>query len=319
MMVYEHKADIDRLPGINVRTVDRILEKVVADVEFALKKQDHLSPEVRELVPNILSLFLTTHESMLVLIRKVKRSPLLVTDAMSLCREQIEKLYVLALIFEDSEKWVKQYLRNNWRSMYERYLLERDEYKALPRFREFTRDRRRILERIRRWPNKQSKRGYKIMVSNAAMKAARYNYYAQYSKGMSKNKFDAYFFFPTPGRSLRDIKNLALKDWLRRWYKDYKYFSEYTHIHLDKAMLQASSRQKSIWAAQRFDQIRRRLVEDALSLSYTAAAAGCTIVGLHLRADFGSMAQLKEFWKLVCRMSLYGRGMWNGWGKSLLP
>jgi hypothetical protein len=326
-MIYVHRTDIKRTPGINVRDLDRALARVIGDIEFAVTKQGHLSAESKQLIPNLLSQFLTTHESILALIRKVKRNPLLATDAVSLCREQVEKLYILALIVERPSKWIRQYLRNNWQSMYERHLTVRDEYREMERFKDFIELQRRTLDRMKRWPNKDSKRGYVLLVSDRAEKAARFGHYnrnapagqwPQYFGKGTKNKYIAYFSFPTPGKALKKIGKQLLKSWLERWYEEYKYFSAFTHGQLDKLMLEFLVRNKSAAASDKLAQIRLRLVEETVHASYAAATTACTIVATALETDYGSKKELREFWELLSRTALFARAMWDGWGKKIL-
>jgi len=60
-----------------------------------------------------------------------------IADAMSLTREQIEKVYVVALLLEDPRRWTVSYLKDDWRQRYERFLLERDEHSGLKRYEGF--------------------------------------------------------------------------------------------------------------------------------------------------------------------------------------
>jgi hypothetical protein len=60
-----------------------------------------------------------------------------IADAMSLTREQIEKVYVVALLLEDPRRWTVSYLKDDWRRRYERFLLERDEHSGLKRYERF--------------------------------------------------------------------------------------------------------------------------------------------------------------------------------------
>jgi hypothetical protein len=156
-MPYTLTDDIDLKGRIDARIVDGKMETLLADTRFALRQQSHLYPELITLGRDILSLFVITHQSIRVLIGQEKRHPLLFVDAGSLCREQVEKLYALALIMNDPEPWIRQYLRNDWKAMYEHHLREHDEYHLLSRTTPFFKYEGKTLERMRHWPDKSAK------------------------------------------------------------------------------------------------------------------------------------------------------------------
>jgi hypothetical protein len=58
-------------------------------------------------------------------------------DAMVLARGSLEHLYTLCLMFESSE-WMDVYLKDGWKKQYERFLLQREETKNLPRYDDFS-------------------------------------------------------------------------------------------------------------------------------------------------------------------------------------
>ena len=99
-MTYRLADDIDPTERIDVRVVDEKMARLLADAEFAFTRQTALSPELKTLVADLLRVFITTHQSMRELIAKEKKNPLLFGDAGSLCREQVEKLYMLALVID---------------------------------------------------------------------------------------------------------------------------------------------------------------------------------------------------------------------------
>ena len=168
-MIYVLKDDIDLRVKVDARDLDRAMERLIADTEFALKKQRTLSPELKTLGSDMLAVFMTTHQSMRLLCKQDKRLPLLAADAASLSREQVEKLYTLALIIEEPKKWIRQYLRNNWKAMYERLLLDQQEYKHLSRITEFVNKAgAQMIEQMRHCPTRSAGRGYEVIVSDRA-------------------------------------------------------------------------------------------------------------------------------------------------------
>jgi hypothetical protein len=74
---------------------------------YALGRQAKGSLESAELPQSLLRVFITTHKSMLLLMNRDVDDPLMVADAISLVREQVEKVYVLALLGDDDIKWTR--------------------------------------------------------------------------------------------------------------------------------------------------------------------------------------------------------------------
>jgi hypothetical protein len=64
------------------------------------KLQDH-TPTFRSLTETLFQSFLTTHKSIRLLLREAQTDPDYASDAMSLVREQVEKVFVIALILDD--------------------------------------------------------------------------------------------------------------------------------------------------------------------------------------------------------------------------
>lgn len=326
-MLYKHTDDIDIEASIDVLDLDEALGKVVNAIQYALTKQEHLPSALKTLGEDLLGLFITTHKSMRLLIGQEENFPLLASDAMSICREQVEKLYVLALIIEKPQRWINQYLRNHWRAMYERYLLDKEEFDLLERFQKFLDEGAPVMmDKMRHFPDKSKKRGYEIIVSKRAKKAVEFNFQHPNLKGklwppqqMAKGKFEEYFNFPTPWGAIKPISNPAIREFLYRWYKEYKYFSAYSHISMDKIYMERSYKNKNYYSSKRFISIRTKLVERAAVTSFTASASACTIVAQVLKQNYGSIVLLREFWELIAKTAMLSRLMWSAHAEILLP
>lgn len=297
------------------------MERLLDNTEFALKKQHKLSSELKTLGSDLLAIFMTTHQSMRLLIKQDRRFPLLAADGVSLSREQVEKLYTLALIIEEPKRWIRQYLRNNWKAMYEGLLLDQEECKHLSRITEFVnKGGAEIIERMRHWPSKSTKRGYEVVVSDQAKRAIRFRFFnpSQYPPYFPGKKFNAYFLFPTPYGAMRQISNPLVQEFLKRWYKEYQYYSGFSHVLADKMQMQHMSKYKSSEAASRLALFRNKLVHRAITTSYTAAASACTITAQVLIEDFGVASELKNFWQRLDEISLWGKLLWRGYASKLL-
>lgn len=319
-MAYTLADDIDLKGKINARVVDAKMETLLADTKFALRQQSHLYPELITLGRDILSLFVITHQSIRVLIAQKKRNPLLFVDAGSLCREQVEKLYALALIISDPEPWIRQYLRNDWKAMYERHLREQDEYHLLSRTTAFFKYEAKTLEGMRHWPDKSAKRGYVVHVSERARNAVKFRFKnpTQYPTYFPSKIFNSYFSFPTPGAALRKIPDPLMHDLLRRWYKEYQYFSSYTHNLGEKVQVEQVFKSKNYYAGKKQEIFRTKKVLQILFTSYTAAATACTIAVQAFDTDFGVRTSLKKFWEELSRAALFSRLIWKGYANKLL-
>jgi hypothetical protein len=108
---------------VDFRKINSLMKEVLSTTRLALKhpynfkKRLDWEDELRQYLRNQLLIYETTHDSIHVLLkfalRKKHYPP--VVDAASLCREQIEKVFAIALALSNPRKWVKQYLRGTWR------------------------------------------------------------------------------------------------------------------------------------------------------------------------------------------------------------
>jgi hypothetical protein len=259
---------------------------------------------------------------------KHDRYPIL-ADAMSLTREQVEKLYIAALFLDNPDKWHIQYLRNAWRKKYEEYLLELEEIKGNERFDEYLDVHfSNFLEESRRlhFPGKKQK----IIVSVKAKKMAKYNFdfpqmpqkdnrgNINWPAYFTRKKFEAYFEFPTPGASLKHIRDSKIKELLTRWHKDYQYLSNYSHVGLGKLLIQAFSNNKSMQGGRVVEKHSETEQGYALFVSLTAIACVCTMITPFLKEDRGAIDHLKDFWKTISKSSLLSKGYWNLYAKEIL-
>src|SRR5262245_58282001 len=228
--------DIESLE-VDILDLDAQMRKALYSIRSALR-HSVLKRETQSFFADLLKVFDTSHlfvREIIALSIKYYRSSIC-ADAMSLTREQVEKLYVAALFLVNQDKWLIQYLRNAWRKKYEEYLLELEEIKGNERFDEyldvhftnFLEDARHI-----HFPGRKQK----IIVSVKAMKMVKYNFdfpqmpqknsqgKMNWPKYFSHKKLEAYFEFPTPGKSLKYIRDPKTKGLLIRWHKDYQYLS----------------------------------------------------------------------------------------------
>lgn len=146
-MPYQPVTDVPDIEtkGISIKKLDSVMYETLERTRLALRHRYNFKRRVREeselisILRSQLLLYKSTHQSLRIILAKAYRSKTysLVPDAASLVREQIEKIYVISLFLNDTSKWLLHYSRSAWRTDYETYLLEREEYGTIERHREF--------------------------------------------------------------------------------------------------------------------------------------------------------------------------------------
>lgn len=341
-------APIDDIPdietsGVHIKKLDAAMASVVENVRFALIKPSNLKShskddkELVQLLQDLLLVFLTTHESIRVLLRRAYRRgeyPV-VADAVSLVREQVEKIFTIALLLQNPPQWIKIYLRSDYRRHYEEWLLRKEELGHLPRHQNYLHNLYpAFLEQIRT-PVASVRVGPEILVSRFAERALKYDWDnpggpkpAWFTRRMkmrapkdrrSVNGYlTEYFEFPTPGRAASKITNALRRTFLYRWHKEYKYLCAYTHVALGKISLQTLAELKHRDAAEMAKDVGEKQAERALFTSYAATATACALAIVSVHSDYGAKAELREFWEELAGASLLVSPFWNMYIKRIL-
>lgn len=340
---------VEDIPGIetskvNIKTLDPLLYDVIESVRFALRHRYNFKKQTNEesaLISTLrtqLSLYSITHKSIRILFRRAYREDdkTLIGDGASLLREQVEKIYIITLLLDNPTKWIRQYLRSSWRTEYMEFLLESEEHKDNPRYREHLEERYpQHLERGQR--PRVPGRKVETIVSDFAKRAMKYNwdnpsgpdplwFRNQMRKLRDPRKRSQrlrdyvrnYFEFPTPGRAAGIIKNVPLRNFLFRWHKEYSHICQYSHVTLGKMMLPALSEFKDMKHAEMIKIYGQRLAERVLFTSHTAAATSCALIVNALVNTYGSKAELRDYWKELYGRSLPAKALWNMYVKDLL-
>ena len=100
MTHYTHTQDIHLTDSIDGVKVDDQQARVLNPLAIRFERSEDLGASFRALMADMLRQFLSTHESIRVLMKNRKANPRGMADAMSLAREQLEKVYVVALLLE---------------------------------------------------------------------------------------------------------------------------------------------------------------------------------------------------------------------------
>lgn len=307
----------------NVTDLNVGMSSVTNRVMFAIDAKTELEDDFRLTLRFLLKSFVTTHESIIALLRHKnelkfdgdrgqKATTLFGPDAMSLVREQIEKVFTVALLIYEPDKWTKVYLQDDWRRLYENYLHEKEEKQKLERFNEFHEIfAPEILNKLQHSYeiDEQQKAWVEFKYANTGVDPPRELNEARIKK------------FPTAGGVRTELMGTPLEAMLNRLYKEYNYISGYTHSGaLKMQMLMMSDRlyTKRFSTAQSEEYFEREILGPSVDLSFCSSLAGCTEVLKYMRDNIEVLAALTEQWERLKKVSLFAKTLWALRGKDQL-
>ncbi|QIN84639.1 hypothetical protein GBA63_19770 [Rubrobacter tropicus] len=325
MTHYAHARDIDPGDAIDAEEVDDLVARVVNPLALSFEHSADLGATFGALMADMLRQFLGTHQSIRMLMRSRGENPPAMADAMSLAREQIEKVYVVALLLEDPEHWTERYLKDEWRKAYERHLLEADERSGLARYDDFLKEQASGLENERKG----------LGISDEEKEFVEWRYRnppgtttPPHLKAASKTMAN----FPMPAEVIREVSDPQLKDALRRWQREYGYFSGYSHSGFRKLMPGFIEGNMKLTTAEKEKVVETEYAQ-SIMISYLAAGLACAEAAsralprrgptgpLTARAvgDADLLVRLSDLWDLLDRSSLVGRALYEMRARSILP
>jgi len=330
-------AAVEDIPNLHKKKMsgskaDAQMRDLFSSVRFSLKhatnlkKPSNFKKPISEMLTNHLYMLSTTHYSIRVVVAAAVRYKhyALMGDALSLAREQVEKVFIIAALLDNPDQAFRQYLRNSWKTEYETFLLEREEHAENERFEEFLKDATpKRLERMRRNPTVKSRND--VLVSKFAMRVLKFNWDNPGEKRASfletrkvRGYLDDYFDFATPGRSIPRIKDPALKRFLARWHKEYGALSQYTHITMRKLAFAEMIKSKDMGSQALIKEYGEQCAIRAINTSYTAAATSCSLVLEGVSNDYGAKKEASEFWGRLIDFSLFSKALWKMYVKDLV-
>lgn len=176
--------------------------------------------------------FLGTHKSIRLLMKNRQENPAAMADAMSLAREQVEKVYAVALLLEDPEVWTAHYLKDAWRKSYEAHLVRAYEGFGLESQKDFLDHQSGELDKERRMTGiideEEEEEEEEFVEWNfenppwlSEGKRKTPEHLRKAENGIAP--------FPTPGAVIKKISDVGLRRALVRLYREYGYFSAYSH------------------------------------------------------------------------------------------
>lgn len=337
---------VEDIPDLDIQAIDftkinSLMTKVLDSTRFAMKdrysfrKKSNYEDEMRAFLNIQLLIYQSTHNSIHALIKHSiqNRNTPSIADAASLAREQIEKMYSIALVLSNPHKWIKQNLRSDWRDRYQSHLLQLEEQGQSPRFQEHLQSIvPNILKKLQRPRSSLRTIKPEVIVSDFAVKVLTYYWhdpggadpawFKTWKKKHRKSKknnsninlrsfISNYFEFPTPGKSIRFLSNKKAKKFLYRWHKEYSYFSAYAHASFSKGVIPYLNESRNREDVEKLDKFADDLTSRILFTSYISVASTCTLIISELKEDYGAKDLLKEFWAVLNDSSLLARAVWN--------
>lgn len=321
MSGYRHTADIDLKHSVDAVELDDKVGRLINSLALGFEGSTDLDASFGQLMADQLRQFLGTHRSIRLLHKQRSEDRSGLADAMSLTREQIEKIYVVAILLEAPREWTMKYLKDDWRRQYERYLLEKDERADLDRFRVF---------RDHYGPQHMKREREQLGITDQERDLVEFCYHnpgvaypanlKPYAPIMSK--------FPTPGKILKKVTEPTLAACLRRWYHEYRYFSGYSHAGLPKLMPRYFGTSKLYTSSQKEEAIEKEY-DQAVLISYLAVASACAEAGRRMLPRAGAPGapvgdlevhlKLDDLWTEMRRMALLGKALWDLRVQHIMP
>lgn len=323
MVHFVHTWDINVEEVIDGAEMDDRVARVVNSLALAFERSADLGATFRALMKEMLKQFLGTHKSIRLLMKNREENPAGMADAMSLAREQIEKVYVVALLLEEPERWTERYLKDEWRKTYERHLLDIDERSGLQRYQDALKERAETLEKERKL----------FGISDEEKEVVEWRYRnlpdtatPPHLRAASKTITN----FPMPKDVIREVSDPQLGDALGRWQREYGYFSGYSHSGFFKLMpgmmgnteLTTSEKEKvvqteyhqSIWISYLATGIAST---EAATRALPRGRGGAAPARMVAEADL--LVKISDLWDLLERTSLIGRAFYEMRARHVLP
>lgn len=312
-MMYKHTDDIDLSKNCEYSEADGVMEPAVNLTISVLERNGALDTNFRALCVDLLKVFLSTHRSIKLLLSKEKDDPYLGPDALSLTREQIEKVFAIALMSEDPARWSRVYLEHSWRTLFERYLFEREERGGLARFKSYLTQADPGIENMRR----------RLGISEDVRDAVEHDFLRRYGVTNNLPKRVPGIKLPpqppSPNGVLKEVSG-PQQPYLKRWYREYQFFCDFTHCGMSKTeAVHLSDRSSKFSTGQKEDYYAKE-IDNAIAVSYVATASACAELHKLLDAtDIDRINRVIDFWDFLRPRILLAKPMWDLRAQDVLP
>lgn len=315
-MTYYHAEDISHTKEFDANELDTKMKLCVNRIIATFHKLEKThSLTFRSLMEEFFKAFLSTHKTIRLLLKEAHNDSDYASDAKSLVREQVEKVFVITLILDDPDKWIAMYFKDGWRRFYKHsFLVEAEESKNLPRFAEWKAEAEQRLNFYQQVSG----------VSSAEKELVdfKFNNFAVptpvHLKGLD-------LYFPTPGQVKELVTDVNTKIFLKRWHQEYEYLCGYSHIGEEKIMISAMKKTR-LSEDNKNEYLQREIILPSISISYISVASTCTEAwkflikydnDLSKSGDF--LSAIFDLWEEITQLGLMGKLFWNIHARNILP
>jgi len=308
---YPISIDIDPDARIDVLILDKQVAMCVAAASEALKSPSPTLTEFQRMhFSELFHSMKWTHASIRDLLRHETTKPMSV-DAMSLVRTQLESLYAICLLVE-SPTYLSVYLKDSWKKLYIRFLLQREECQSLGRFSKYINEQAiPILEQM----------ASLIGVSPDEMLTIDYDELGQspppgfVPKRISK--------FPSPRAIIRLTTDADRIRMLTRLYPEYQFLCSFVHVSphpgMFKIMLDDRHPLRNLFKSKNMDHMfHGQIAGPALTIDLISVAQGCAEILTHCRSNLDLLKAIEGAWKVIADSTLLGRVIWEIRTRKLL-
>lgn len=244
-----------------------------------------------------------THASIRDLLRHETRKPMSV-DAMPLVRTQLESLYAICLLVE-APSYLSVYLKDSWKKLYVRFLLQREECRGLGRFSRYLNEQ--ALPSLRQMADL-------IGVSRDEIMTLDHDELGQpMPVGFVPKRISR---FPTPRVIIRLITDADRASMLMRLYPEYQFLCSFAHVSphpgMFKVMLDDRHPLASLFSGKSMDHMfQGEIAGPALFIDLLSVVQGCTELVPLYRDNLDLLKSVERAWKLLGDISLLGRVIWE--------
>jgi len=230
--------------------------------------------------------------------------------ALPLARQQIELVFNIALLARKPDKWISIYERDALISIYQRYLYESEETKELPRFKEGTEKRGRLIKTwmlgkgpvpIRQPFGEDELREIERSVEIGGR-----------PKGLEE--------FPLPRRIIEEIPedgNDGIINVLFRVYVEYRWLSAYVHLS-DWSLIARDVIIANHPLIDLEDFHQKEVRTPVVNRSYLSMLIAATDVSSCLKNPLGLRVKLIKAWELFEHIDFLFGFVWEKWAKRTL-
>jgi hypothetical protein len=308
---YIHAEDIDPEAHMSAPEVEAAKDNAVNLATAALENEaDGYSPFLRANLQTIFDSMQATHGT----IRKVLgfgwEDPRSI-DALALARIPLEHLYTLCLMFE-KPVWVEVYLKDGWKKQYERFLLQREETKKLPRFDGFSNELGpKNLELHRKAIGITDSQ--KATVEHVELGTAIPDHMTS----------ETIPHFPTPSRVINALPQGDKRRMLERLYPEYVFYCSFVHGLPDSLLFRVMFNKNSRIPRQFDDDsvketFRRHVELPSYSTSLISIVQSVSELTALYPADVALKGAVTQAWDKIIEGMLLGRVVWNLRTRKLL-